>query len=67
MRKVTELGYSDDLTKVARPSPDNTNVVSDSMGQWGSGSVGQDEDVVLPNQKCPSLAFKLEKCIGEPD
>lgn len=55
-----------DLTSVACPSLDTTNAVCVPAGQRCFIFAGQDEDVALPSQKWPLLAFKLERCIGEP-
>lgn len=56
------------LTKLAWPLSDTTNAVSVPVpvGQLGVGSEGQDEEVGLPSQKWPLLAFMLDRWIGEP-
>lgn len=53
------------LTKLACPSDDTAKAVSVPVGQWGAGPGGQDEEVGLLIQKWPSLAFRLERWIGE--
>lgn len=54
------------LARVAYPSLDTTRAVSVSVGQSVLGSAGQDEEVALPSQKWPSLAFKVDRWIGKP-